>query len=84
MFFLGVFSYRFFMNFGRFFVRCSRRPTLDFIAIYNEFVGCAFFRKVGKVSKSEVPKSAKIAPKMPPEAFENQSKNEAKNNTKNH
>ena len=46
MFFPGVFSYRFFFNFGRFFGRFSRRPTLDFTAIYNEFVGCAFFRKV--------------------------------------
>ena len=46
MFFPGVFSYRFFINFGTFFDRFSRRPTLDFTAIYNEFVGCAFFRKV--------------------------------------
>ncbi len=29
MFFPGVFSYRFFFNFGRFFGRISRRPTLD-------------------------------------------------------
>ena len=77
MFFPGVFSYRFFFNFGRFFGRISRRPTLDFIAIYNEFVGCAFFRKVGKSIQNDLPKSTKMTPKMPSEAFKNRSKNEA-------
>ena len=46
MFFPGVFSYRFFINFGTFFDRFSRRPTLDFTAIYNTFGGCGVFRKV--------------------------------------
>ena len=78
MFFPGVFSYRFFINFGTFFDRFSRRPTLDFIAIYNEFVGCAFFRKVWKSSQNDLPKWAKMASKMLPEAFKNRSKNEAK------
>ena len=77
MFFPGVFSYRFFLNFERFFGRFSRRPTLDLHGIYNEIVGCAFFRKVGKSIKNELPKSAKMTPKMPSEAFKNRSKNEA-------
>ena len=70
MFVLGVFSYCFVFNFGRFFVRFSRRPTLDFIAIYNEFVGCAFFREVGKVAKmssqsqlNSFPNASKSPPK---------------------
>ena len=58
---------------------CSRRPKLDFIGKGGEFVGSAFFRKVGKSIQHDLPKSPKMLPKMPPEAFKNQSKNNAKN-----
>ena len=44
------------------------RPSICMV-ISNEFVGCAFFRKVGKCIKNELPKSAKMTPKMPSEAF---------------
>ena len=55
-----------------------RRPTLDLTAICSRFVGCGFFRKVGKSTKKDLQKSTKMAPKMQPEASQNPSKNEAK------
>ena len=53
------------------------RPLICMV-ISNEFVGCAFFRIVKKSNQNDLPKSSKMPPKMPPEAFKNQSKNEAK------
>ena len=53
------------------------RPSICMV-ISNEFVGCAFFRIVKKSNQNDLPKSSKMPPKMPPEAFKNRSKNEAK------
>ena len=53
------------------------RPLICMV-ISNEFVGCAFFRIVKKSNQNDLPKSSKMPPKMPPEAFKNRSKNEAK------
>ena len=52
------------------------RPLICMV-ISNEFVGCAFFRRVKKSNQNDLPKSSKMPPKMPPEAFKNRSKNEA-------
>ena len=53
------------------------RPLICMV-ISNEFVGCAFFRRVKKSNQNDLPKSSKMPPKMLPEAFKNLSKNEAK------
>ena len=53
------------------------RPLICMV-ISNEFVACAFFRIVKKSNQNDLPKSSKMPPKMPPEAFKNRSKNEAK------
>ena len=76
--FPSSFSSRFFFSFGRFFCCFSRCPTLDLIAIYSTFVGCAIFHKVRKSTKKDIQKPSKMTPKMQPKASKNASKNEAK------
>ena len=56
------FADRFFFQFWKVFFRFSRRPTLEFIAIYNEFVGCVFFAKSEKVTKTTSNSHLKLLP----------------------
>ena len=72
------FSSRFFFSFGRLFCCFSRSPTLDLIAIYSTFVGCAIFHQVGESTQKDFRKPSKMTPKMQPKASNNASKNEDK------
>ena len=76
--FSSSFSSRFFFSFGRFFCCFSRCPTLDPIAIYSTFVGCAIFHKVRKSTKKDIQKPSNMTPKMQPKASKNAFKNEDK------
>ena len=78
-FFASSFSYDFLSN-----VPCFRsRPTHDFTAIYNTFVGCTIFRAVKKVPKISFKTTPTIHAKSLQKSFKKRCSKKKRKNTRN-
>ena len=74
----------FLLTFWMVFPPFFRRPTLDLTAICSRFVGCCFFRKVGKSTKKDSKTPPKWLPKCSQKPPKIHPKTKPKNNLKNH
>ena len=66
------------------FQRFRSRPTHDFIAIYNSFVGCNTSREMWKLTKNDLKTTSKMTSKSMQNQFKNRSKNRFRKITKKH